>query len=190
MSGFAGIYFRTLDRSASLPIEKMVASLKHRGPDGIHVWQEEEVGLGQCTLNTGVYSGPAAGLQTTTGRFVGVGDVRIDNRPDVISKLELRGDSGELSDVALAVLLVEQYGDSAPELIDGDFAFAVYDRKDRRLICARDHFGTRPIYWYCDNDVLIFGSEIKAILSTGLVQETIDTQKVEDFLVGLQASIS
>ncbi|NND72407.1 MAG: hypothetical protein HKN43_12605 [Rhodothermales bacterium] len=186
MSGLAGIVFRDDRHGAANLIDNMVQSMQYRGPDGIDIWTNAHAMLGQCTLQSSSFSGSAIATGQSNDRFVVVGDVRIDNRDEL---LKICGHPGSghpasKSDLALVKLLFESSGDAFIDSIEGDFAFVLYDVAERTIRCYRDHFGTRPFYYFLNRDLFVCASDIKGIIASGLVEDTIDTDKLEDYLVG------
>ena len=94
----------------------------------------------------------------------------IYNHADVRPELEAAGHVYRTrSDTETIVHAYEQWGDACVERFRGMFAFAIWDAPRRRLLLARDRLGVKPLYWARRGDRLLFGSEIKAILESGLV---------------------
>src|SRR6185436_15257491 len=86
------------------------------------------------------------------------------------------------SDVEVLLHLYEEHGMDFLDKINGQFAFVIYDRKNRRLFLARDHFGINPLYYTIVAGVLIFASEIKAILKHPLVQRSVDLTGLDQII--------
>lgn len=160
MSGIAGIVSPV--PTARARIRNMVASMAHRGPDGMHVDIGDDAALGHCAMHTT----PEAEWERFPLRHPETGvlltaDARIDNREELIRKLDLRRDLVTDADLILHAYL--KWGRSAPEHLIGDFVFAVWDPRTRTLFAARDHIGVRPLYYHIRGEALYFASEIKAI---------------------------
>ena len=160
MSGIAGIVSPV--PTARARIRDMVASMAHRGPDGMHVDIGDDAALGHCAMHTT----PEAEWERFPLRHPETGvlltaDARIDNREELIRKLDLRRDLVTDADLILHAYL--KWGRSAPEHLIGDFVFAVWDPRTRTLFAARDHIGVRPLYYHIRGEALYFASEIKAI---------------------------
>ncbi len=69
------------------------------------------------------------------------------------------------SDTEVILHLYAEYGDDFVNLLNGMFAFIIFNKAKNKLYIARDHFGIKPLYWYHDEGKIIFGSEIKALLA-------------------------
>jgi asparagine synthase (glutamine-hydrolysing) len=85
------------------------------------------------------------------------------------------------SDTEVLLHLWEEYGPGCLNMLDGMFAFAIYDRIENELFLARDRYGIKPLYYAITKDYLLFGSEIKAILASGLVRPEIDSGAVVEY---------
>src|SRR5205823_14915317 len=97
--------------------------------------------------------------------------------------LEARGHRlATRSDTEVIVHLYEEYGEDLVDRLRGMFTFALWDRRRRRLLLARDRLGIKPLYLYRDAEKLIFGSELKAILAHPGVCRQIDPAALEEYL--------
>ncbi len=161
MSGIYGLV-----RLDGQPIEPatltaMASALAHRGPDGNGIWRDENVGLGCQTMKVTPESfdteQPGSDERGTRVVF----DGRIDNRDDLRARLQLTSNS----DTALLLALYRRYGQNFAAELNGDYAVALYDTRERRLLLARDVVGTRPVYYVRAGAMLAFASEIKALLT-------------------------
>lgn len=184
MSAIAGIFFlddRTVDR---LVLERMVKRIAHRGPDGAGVWSEGPVGLGHRML----YTTPESFMErfpllNGDGDLALTADARIDNRDELIAALGINGrPREEITDGELILGAYERWGESCPEKLLGDFAFAIWDRRKQRLFCARDHMGLKPFYYHRSGRALVFASEIKALLCVPEVPHRLNEVRVADYL--------
>ena len=68
-----------------------------------------------------------------------------------------------VSDSYFILKSYEKWGEKCPEYLLGDFAFAIWDKNKEKLFCARDHMGVKPFYYYLDENIFVFGTEIKAL---------------------------
>ena len=151
-------------RSAVANLERMNSILAHRGPDGAVVWHNGVVGLGHRMLHTTPESlREVLPLVNRGADLVITADARIDNREELIASLDLKHrPAAELADSELILAAYEKWGDHSPEKLLGDFAFVIWDGRQRSLFCARDHFGVKPFYYfYRPGHLFAFASEIK-----------------------------
>ncbi len=167
MSSICGVVWRDGRPADPAHLAQMVERLAHWGPDAVGRWHEGPVGFGQLTL----WSTPEA--RTEAGPFreaasglVIAADARIDNRDDLFRALAIdTGAGAAIGDVELIARTYAKWGTECLAHLVGDFAFALWDPKVRRLFCARDPMGVRPFFYFCDDRRFLFGSEIKAIFT-------------------------
>src|SRR5258708_6360646 len=185
MSGIAGVFYRDgrpLDRE---PLGQMLTALAHRGPDGSGTWSEGSVGLVHLSLWTTPES-IRERQPLLRGDVVIVADARIDNRDELIALLALDKHLGQqLTDTELIAAAYERWGRACAEKLLGDFAFVIWDKREQRLFCARDHSGLKPFYYYLLESVFAFASEIKALLCLPEVNATWDNAKIASYLLDL-----
>jgi asparagine synthase (glutamine-hydrolysing) len=145
-------------------LARVTGAMTPRGPDGAGHWVQGSVGLGRCLLRTTPESMESADpLTSRDGRCLIVWDGRLDNREQLISALS--GEAGaHPTDAELVLAAYRRWGSEAPARLLGDFAFAVWDGRARRLFCARDHFGARPLYYARNAHLFAFASEEEALL--------------------------
>jgi asparagine synthase (glutamine-hydrolysing) len=165
MSGIAGIYYldgRPVERT---DVERMVDSIAHRGPDGSGVWTDGSVGLGHRMLWTTPESlHEKLPLTNKTGDFTITADARIDNRDELFSTLNFNGRPREtIADSELILAAYEKWGEQCPEKLLGDFSFAIWDKRNQKIYCARDPIGIKPFYYYFKEGKFRWSSEPKAI---------------------------
>ncbi len=153
---------------ALLPsVRGATGTLSRRGPDHGAVWGDERVGLGHRRLAI-IDTSSAANqpMWDPSGRYAIVYNGEIYNFRELRSVLAARGAPLRTqSDSEVVLHLYMEEGPRMLERLNGFFAFAVYDRAASALFLARDRFGIKPLYLYHDDDVLIFASEMKAMLS-------------------------
>lgn len=184
MSGITGAYHLDGRPADEADLRRMVDAMPHRGPDGSATWCESPVGLGHRMLHTTPESlAERLPLQNAAGTVVLTADARIDNREELIGRLRLRTRPDPIPDSELILKAYEAWGEACPERLVGDFAFAIWDRVERKLFCARDHFGINPFYYYHQPGRLFaFASEIKALLVLPSVPERLSEVRVGDHL--------
>ncbi|NJN31118.1 MAG: lasso peptide isopeptide bond-forming cyclase [Synechococcales cyanobacterium RM1_1_8] len=184
MSGIVGIYRLDGTAVAEADLDRMLQKLKHRGPDGLHSWQSGPVGLGHCMLHTTPES-LFERLPSQRDGCVITAHARIDNREELYQALSVAQlqPLEQLADSDLILLAYQQWGKDCVDHLLGDFAFAIWDGPRKALFCARDHMGIRPLYYYKENGIFVFASEIKAILALGEVPNQINEIRVGDCLI-------
>lgn len=163
MSAITGIFYRNDKTVKFETIKKMNDKMSHRGPDGSSIWFRKSIGFGHQTLFTTLeslleklpYEDEGSGLVITA-------DARIDNRKELSTQLDLV-DNEYISDSYYIIKAYEKWGENCPEYLLGDFAFAIWDEEREKLFCARDHMGIKPFYYYMDENIFIFGTEIKSL---------------------------
>ncbi len=168
MSGVFGIL--NLGNCAGKPVsqsscEQMQATLKHRGQDGFGLWHENDVGLGHLAMHItpeSIYEKlPCTSLN---GRLVITADARIDNREELFSRLSIpHAQRRQMSCSELILNSFQKWGERCPAFLLGEFVFAIWDKQEKRLFCARDHLGVRPFFYHHTPNLFVFASEIKAI---------------------------
>jgi asparagine synthase (glutamine-hydrolysing) len=171
MCGIAGIvasdWLRDDEPSRSALMRDVIT---HRGPDDAGAYVDERAALGHRRLSIVDLAAGHQPLSNETGTVWIVFNGEIYNHADVRPELEAAGHRYRTrSDTETIVHAYEQWGDACVDRLRGMFAFAIWDAPKRRLLLARDRLGVKPLYWTVRNGRLLFGSEIKAILASGLV---------------------
>lgn len=166
MSGIAAIYNlngRPLDRALLLRLTDVIA---HRGPDGSGLFVDGAVGLSHQMLRTTPESlHEEQPLADETGNLILTLDGRVDNRNELKAALKAKGFGLRAdTDAELVLLAYQAWGEECPQRIIGDFAFVVWDKRNRHFFCARDPMGIRPFYYYLDDRTFLCGSELRQIL--------------------------
>jgi asparagine synthase (glutamine-hydrolysing) len=160
MSGIYGLVRLDGQPIAPATLEAMAAALAHRGLDGNAAWREGSVGLGCQLMRVTPESFDTVQPGSDELGVRVVFDGRIDNRDELRARLNVASNS----DTALLLAMYRRYGDKMAAELNGDYALALFDPKERRLLLARDVVGTRPLYYARVKDVLVFATEIKAML--------------------------
>jgi asparagine synthase (glutamine-hydrolysing) len=156
-------------------LRQMLATLRHRGPDQFGIYIDPEVGLGNARLSIIDLGGGQQPISNEDGTLWIVFNGEIFNYVDLRPELEARGHRFKTtSDTEVLLHLYEEYGPQCLERLNGQFAFAVWNTREKRLFLARDRLGVRPLYYTQKAGRLVFASEIKAILSTGVLSAEID----------------
>lgn len=184
MCGIAGILYADRERPVTASqLRAMADAIAHRGPDAEGFWNEGPVGLAHRRLSIIDLAGGAQPLGNEDGSVQVVFNGEIYNYRELRIDLERSGHRFATdSDTEVLVHLYEKDGERMVERLRGMFAFALWDVRSRRLLFARDRVGQKPLYYYRDEEKLLFGSEIKAILAHPNVDRTLDLAALEDYL--------
>ncbi len=185
MSGILGINYLDKRPVQNETLGMMVNTLAHRGPDAANIWTESSIGLGHTLLRTTPKSLHEI-MPLKIGRLVITADARIDNRNQLIRLLDDLGKiESDIPDSLLILFAYQKWGEKCPEMLLGDFAFAIWDESNQKLFCARDYFGVQPFYYsYKPGQYFVFGSEIKAILCVEDVPRRLNEVRVANHLQG------
>ncbi|NEO97790.1 MAG: lasso peptide isopeptide bond-forming cyclase [Symploca sp. SIO2E9] len=184
MSAIVGIYYfdgKSVEREN---LGQMVDILAHRGPDGADIWSEGSVGLGHRML----WTTPESLLEklplvSQNSNLAITADARIDNRDELIPTLDFSDRPAEkITDSQIILAAYEKWGESCPDKLIGDFAFAIWDGRKQQLFCARDPMGIKSFYYYRSKDIFVFASEIKALLCLPEVPQRLNELKVAYYL--------
>ncbi len=162
----------------------MLDQLRHCGPDAWGVWCELQVGLGHRMLHTTPESiGEKLPLSDAAASLAITADARIDNRLELIEALGLdRTRQAQLADSEILLAAYQRWGEGCVERLLGDFAFAIWDARQQRLFCARDHFGAKPFFYYRSGRVFAFATEAKGLFGLPDVPRRLNETRVADYL--------
>lgn len=181
ISGYVGIHVGT-DEATAL-IQRMCESMCHRGPDDFGYWSGPGVGLGMRRLAIIDVASGHQPMATEDGRYKIVFNGEIYNYRELRSQLEVRGCRFRTaSDTEVLLRQFEVHGVAGLHQLNGMFAFAVWDTQEHCLWLVRDRMGVKPLYYHWDGQRLIFASEIKGILSTGIVERGLNDRAIWDYL--------
>ncbi|MGZ3678985.1 MAG: asparagine synthase (glutamine-hydrolyzing) [Ktedonobacterales bacterium] len=186
MCGIAGFIDSNTDRGkddAEQLIASMCAVIRHRGPDDQGVWVGDGVALGMRRLAIIDVAGGHQPVFNEEQTVLIVFNGEIYNYRDLQCDLRKRGHRFRTdTDTEVIVHAYEEYGDDCVQHLRGMFTFALWDRRRQRLLAARDRFGKKPLNYYWDGQKLIFGSEIKSILQTGIPRD-VNPIALDEYLV-------
>lgn len=179
MCGFSGFFDQSKSLSYDLAFVAncMAAQLQHRGPDHQAVWCDENFGVGLGHRRLSVLDLSVTGHQpkhSASGRYVIIFNGEIYNHQLIRKELSDYVWHGN-SDTETLIAAIEVWGlERSLKKLVGMFAFAVWDKKEHSIILARDRFGEKPLYYGFSNDVLLFGSELKALKAHPAFSDEID----------------
>lgn len=165
MCGICGIADAAGRGNLTAIVEAMKQSLFHRGPDQQNTWSANSIALGHTRLSIIDVSGGQQPLSNEDGSVVVTYNGEIFNHQELREGLIRRGHRFQTRcDTEVIVHLYEENGPGCVEHLDGQFAFAVHDRRNDTVFLARDRVGIKPLYYFAANNKLVFASELKAIL--------------------------
>jgi asparagine synthase (glutamine-hydrolysing) len=184
MCGIAGVVSLT-PRIRLRPdqLRAMCDRIRHRGPDD-YGWQiDGAVALGMRRL---AIIDPVGGQQPVYNEDRSIRVVfngEIYNYRDLRRTLEAKGHRFRSNaDTEVIPHLWEEYGPDFVQRLNGMFAIALHDERANRFVLVRDHLGIKPVFYALDDERLVFGSEIKALLASGLVERELDVDALGEFI--------
>lgn len=185
MCGIAGtVNFIDAER-----LNAMTDAQAHRGPDdrGVKLFPEERVGLGHRRLSILDLSPAGHEPMSNTDETLWITfNGEIYNFKELRRELEQQGCKFKSqTDTEVILQLFEREGVECIKRLNGMFAFAILDRKQKKVVIARDHFGIKPLYYYQSQGKFVFASEIKGILASGIYSPEINWQAFYDYFTYL-----
>ncbi len=203
MCGISGEWYRDPTGEVRLDgLKNMCQVLRHRGPDGQGFYLQGPGDQRVVVFGENVEPGTQTGRIGLAHRRLSIIDLgtgaqplsnedhsvwivfngEIYNYQELRTQLEVRGHRfSTKSDTETIIHLYEDLGERCVDLLNGIFAFAIWDERQERLLLARDRFGVKPLFYVWDEKRLLFGSEIKAILQAFPHRE-IDLEALHDYL--------
>jgi len=168
-------------------VRGMTAMLRHRGPDGVGLWNDEHVALGHARLAIIDLAGGYQPMLNETGDVAVIFNGEIYNFADLRRALQRAGHVLQTrSDTEVIVHGYEEWGDDVVLKLRGMFAFALWDARRRRMLFARDRFGEKPLYFYDAmrrGGAVYFASEIKALISQRNVPRRLNQRRLAEFFM-------
>jgi asparagine synthase (glutamine-hydrolysing) len=184
MCGISGIVnFNATEPVDRLVLERMTLAQSHRGPDDCGYFVDGNVGLGHRRLSVIDRSGGSQPIFNEDGSVAIVFNGEVYNYRELTKQLSAQGHQFKTHcDTEAIVHAYEQDGDDCVRGLRGMFAFAIWDRRQRRLLLVRDRMGIKPLYYYFGDGVFVFASEIKALLEHPGVPRELDVHALDLFL--------
>lgn len=185
MAGIAGIVHWDGRPASRETVDRMLARIRHRGPDGLHADVRGNVGLGHARYALRAEEHRRAQpVWSRDGGCAIVADVRLYNRAELLADLGRFAESDESpTDAEILLAAYEQWDVAAIERVDGDLAFALWDGRRKRVLAARDPFGVKPLFYAAERDRIGFGSEPGALLAMPGFRCSVDESTVAQLLV-------
>lgn len=162
-------------------IRRMLAMIRHRGPDEFGIYLDDQAALGNARLSIIDLSGGQQPITNEDCSLWIVFNGEIFNYIELRPELEARGHQFSTNcDTEIILHLYEEYGPDCLNHLNGQFAIAIWDAKAQSLFLARDRVGVRPLFYTQRDRALIFGSEIKAILAEPTMRAEIDPVALDE----------
>ena len=189
MCGVTGILHLDGAPASGTHLRAMTEALRHRGPDGEGHFVDGECALGHRRL--AIIDLSPAGNQpmiTRSGRYVISYNGEVYNFGELRVELEAKGHQfRSRSDTEVVLNALAEWGMEALSRFNGMFAFALWDKVERRLYLARDRYGIKPLYYAVIGNDVLFGSEIKALLQHPAIKAGLDREALNDEFGGERA---
>jgi asparagine synthase (glutamine-hydrolysing) len=186
MCGIVGFFSHTQFERLSGCLHAATQAMSHRGPDDGGAYRDalHGIGLGHRRLSIiDLTEGGHQPMVSTDGKYIIVFNGEIYNFVEIRQDLQKIGYKfNSHSDTEVILNAYRQWGLDCLERFVGMFAFAIWDRDLKQLILVRDRIGIKPLFYYCKNHTLVFGSELKALMAFDLVEKEIDLEALSLFL--------
>ena len=176
MCGFAGFVGEVDVPDGPEPLlQSMAQAIAHRGPDGRGTFSAPGIGLAHVRLSIVGLGDSHQPMASEDGEFVIAFNGEIFNYVELREDLIARGCRFRTGgDTEVLLQLYAHYGDDCLSRLNGDFAFAIWDRRRGRMLLARDRMGVRPLFYTEKRGVIYFASEVKALLAVPGIEAELD----------------
>lgn len=164
-------------------LDRMTDAMIHRGPNDRGTYVSEGIGLGVRRLSIVDVAGGHQPIASEDGQVWAVQNGELYNHLDLRAELIKAGHTFRTRcDTEVLPHLYERFGKGFPEHLRGKFAVALWDERRRELFLARDRLGVKPLYWVRLDDRVLFASELKSLLASGLVPTELDFEAIDAYL--------
>jgi asparagine synthase (glutamine-hydrolysing) len=184
MCGICGMFNQTNPTCPERAVlENMLQAIRHRGPDGTESLLLDNVALGFNRLSFLDLEGGMQPIQNEDGTLSMICNGEVFNFSELRKELEEKGHQFRTkTDVEVVLHLYEEEGLDFPKRLNGQFAIALYDDREKRLILCRDQIGICPLFYTIHDGRLLFASEIKAILEYPGVPRRLEMKAVDQLM--------
>jgi len=160
-------------------LSRMTDSMAFRGPERQSIWIDGNVGFGHAMLSTNELAKTEQQPLTVDGKVFITADARID------------GQGGTVTDAESVLNAYQQWGEECVQHLIGDFAFAIWDGRTRRIFCARDHFGVKPFFFARVANSFIFSNTLNTLRLDARVSDALNENAIGDYLLfGINQDLS
>ena len=183
MCGISGIFhFSKSNKIDPETLASMNQTMIHRGPDDSGIYHENFIGLTHRRLSIIDLSTGHQPMFNEDDSICIVFNGEIYNYDELQKELQSKGHKFQSrSDTETIIHCYEEYGNACVEKLQGMFAFAIWDSKQQKLFICRDRLGIKPLYYYYDQNSLIFASEIKAIIASGYIHPEVNIHALDTY---------
>jgi asparagine synthase (glutamine-hydrolysing) len=190
MCGIAGIVYSDPSRCCEMDtIKRMTDVMPYRGPDDSGAWIAGNVGLGHRRLSIIDLGGGHQPMADVSGGLWIIFNGEIYNYRQVRQDLVAKGYAFQTqSDTEVILQAYAAMGEKCVTVLNGMFAFAIWDTRKRTLFLARDRMGVKPLYYSERSDAFVFGSEIKVLFASGLVEPRARDEAFAEYLLFRQVA--
>lgn len=184
MCGICGRFNFDKDNKVNIEeIKAMAKRIEHRGPDGEGYFRYSNIGLGHKRLSIIDIDNGQQPMYSFDNNFVIVYNGEIYNYLELRQQLIIKGYRFKThTDTEVLLNLYIEYGEGCLDKLNGMFSFAIYDKNNNILFCARDRMGEKPFYYYLDEESFVFASEIKSIFAVQGIQPNLNESSLIDYL--------
>ena len=185
MSGFITIYNTNGKTVNEHLLHTLTNSLKFRGPDQQNIWIDKNIGMGHALFKTTFEAEYENMPSSLDGKVWITGSVRIDDRENLIRKMEIKHkiDLAKTPDSDLILHAYRKWGEDCLDHLLGDFAFVIWDSNQQKLFCARDHFGTKQLYYAQKNKSFVICNSLGSILNHPEIGTELNSKAIGGFLL-------
>ncbi len=181
MCGIAGIINYKYPEQMKDTLCRMINLMHHRGPDAAGIYTSGPAGLAHARLSIIDLSGGDQPIYNEDKTVWVIFNGEIFNYPELRKDLVAAGHQFYTNtDTEVLVHLYEESGTEMFSRLNGQFAFAIWDIQKETLLLGRDRLGIRPLFYFEDQDRLVFGSEIKAVFADNTISRQLDLQTLSD----------
>lgn len=185
MCGISGIINLKGKEVSPSDIQSMMSAMKHRGPDDEGVFVHQNLGLGFVRLSI-IDLSPAGHqpMKSTDERFTIVFNGEIFNYVELREELKLKGYVFKTdTDTEVLINSFKEWGEDCQHKFNGMWAFALFDKQENTLFISRDRYGIKPFYYFQNEDIFAFASEIPSLLKVLPEKPEANNQAIFDYLV-------